>query len=79
MKTQGRQAKDIQAMSLRVPRETYEALRALSFATETSINELVCRAIGDFLAEAGHQEAVDAMARRFTEQYRVALDKLADL
>lgn len=79
MATQERREADTQAMTVRVPREVYEALRTLSFATGASINELSLRAIGDFLASDGHQEAVDAMAARFTEQYKVALDKLADL
>ncbi|CAN5116571.1 hypothetical protein BH20ACT24_BH20ACT24_20930 [soil metagenome] len=70
---------EIQAVTLRVPKEVHEALRTLSFATGTSINDLALRALGDFLAEKGHREAVKSFLGKAQEQYRVALDKLRDL
>ncbi len=70
---------EVQALTLRVPREVHEALRTLSFATGTSINELALRALRDFLAEKGHREAVTASLGKAQDQYRVALDKLRDL
>jgi len=71
--------KDTQVVTLRMPRDVYEGLRALSFATETSINELVLRGVGNYMSQEGHRELVEAAATRVREQYRVALDKLADL
>lgn len=71
--------KDTQVVTVRMPRDVYEGLRALSFATETSINELVLRAVGNHMAQEGHRELVEAAAARVQEQYRVALDRLADL
>lgn len=71
--------KDTQVVTLRMPRDVYEGLRALSFATDTSINEFVLRAVGNYMTEEGHSELVDAAATRVREQYRVALDKLANL
>ncbi|MGH2699582.1 MAG: DNA-binding protein [Actinomycetota bacterium] len=71
--------KKTQVVTLRMPRDVYEGLRALSFATGTSINELVLRAVANHMAQEGHRELVEAAATRVREQYRVALDKLADL
>jgi hypothetical protein len=67
------------AMTVRLPAEVHEALRTVAFSGGTSINDVVVRAVGDFLADKGRREAVDAMATRVREQYRVALDKLKDL
>lgn len=67
------------AMTVRLPAEVHEALRAVAFAGGGSLNDLVLRAVGDFLLDKGRRETVDAMAARVREQYRVALDKLKDL
>ena len=67
------------AMTVRLPAEVHEALRTVAFAGGGSLNDVVLRAVGDFLAGKGRREAVDAMATRVREQYRVALDKLKDL
>jgi hypothetical protein len=72
-------AKEVQVVTLRVPIEVHEALKTLAFATESSVNEIALRALSTFLAEEGHREAVDGFSKRVREQYRVALDKLADL
>ena len=74
-----KEGKQTQALTIRVPIDVHEALRTLAFATDTSVNDLVLRAVADFLSDAGHREAVDALSRRMREQYRVALDKLGDL
>jgi hypothetical protein len=66
-------------MTVRLPAEVHEALRTVAFAGGTSLNDVVLRAIGDLLADKGRREAVDTMATRVREQYRVALDKLKDL
>jgi len=71
--------KETQVVTVRMPRDVYEGLRALSFANHTSINELVLRALGNHMASAGHRELVEAAATRVSEQYRVALAKLAEL
>ena len=68
-----------QALTVRLPGELHEAVRTLAFATESSINEVVVRAIRDYLSGEGHRQAVDRFLRRAQTNYRVALDKLADL
>ena len=67
------------AMTVRLPAEVHEALRTVAFAGGTSLNDVVLRAIADHLADKGRREAVDTMATRVREQYRVALHKLKDL
>lgn len=67
------------AMTVRLPAEVHEALRAVAFARGGSLNDAILRTVGDFLADKGRREAVDAMATRVREKYRVALDKLKDL
>jgi hypothetical protein len=79
MATSKEVTKDTQVVTVRMPRDVYEGLRSLSFATDASINELVLRAVGNYMSQKGHRELVDAAATRVREQYRVALDKLADL
>lgn len=70
---------EIQALTLRLPVDVYEAMKTYSFATQTSLNEVALRAIRDFLANDGHREEVSAFLDKARDQYRVALDKLADL
>lgn len=71
--------RDVQALTLRVPREIYEAMRTFAFATDTTINDVGIRSIQNFLSTEGHHEEVEAHLRSAENQYRVALDKLADL
>jgi hypothetical protein len=70
---------DLQQLNVRVPRDVYDALRTYAYATDSTINDAVLRAVVDFLAARGRQEEVDAFLKGARKQYRVALDKLADL
>lgn len=69
----------LQQLNVRLPRDVYDALRTYAYATDSTINDAVLRAIVDFLAARGRQEEVDAFLKGARKQYRVALDKLADL
>lgn len=69
----------MQQLNVRVPKDAYDALRTYAYATDNSINEVVLRALADFLASRGRQEEVDSFLEGARDQYRVALDKLADL
>jgi hypothetical protein len=71
--------KEVQQLTVRVPREVHEALKTLSVATGVSVNEITLSALGDYLAGEGHRQAVEAFFDEARETYRVALDKLADL
>lgn len=66
-------------LTVRVPIDLYEALRSLSYATDSSMNEITLRALGSYLSEQGHRDAVEAAGRSIVERYQGALHKLADL
>lgn len=68
-----------QQLNVRVPRELYDALRTYAYATESTINETVLEALVDFLSTRGREKQVDSFLRRAREDWRTALDKLADL
>ena len=70
---------EAQTLTIRVPKDVHEALRTTAFATDTSINDLVLRAIRDFLGNEAHRRKVEGFLRKAQGQYRVALDKLSDL
>ena len=70
---------ELQQLNVRVPKDVFQALRTFAYATDSTINEAVVRALVDFLAVRGRQEEVDAFLKGARRQYRVALDKLADL
>ncbi len=70
---------DVQQLNVRVPKDVYDALRTYAYATDSTINDAVLRAVVDFLAARGRQEEVDAFLKGARKKYRVALDKLADL
>lgn len=78
-RVQKKKSSETQALSVRMPTDMHEALKVLSYATDRSINDLVLRAVGNFLADEGHREAVDAFAAKAQKQYRVAFDKLKDM
>ncbi|KWX00183.1 hypothetical protein TH66_14915 [Carbonactinospora thermoautotrophica] len=68
-----------QALTLRLPPELHEQLRAYAFLTKRSINETLTRVIADWLAGPGKAEMVEAATKQGQEAHRVALDKLRDL
>jgi hypothetical protein len=72
-------ASEVQQLTVRVPRDVHEALKTLSLATGKRINDLVLCSIRDYLGSTGHRDAVDGFVAQARDQYRVALDKLADL
>lgn len=69
---------DTQAFPLRLAAGEHQALKAYADVTGTSANEVVRRALREFLHGAGRREEVDAHVQNAMERYAVALDKLAD-
>lgn len=65
----------IRAITLRLPESQHEALRTLAFIEETSINELVLRAVRGYLAAQHRIERFDAMLDRARVQYRDLLGR----
>jgi predicted DNA-binding protein len=70
---------ETQQFTIRLPREEYEALKAISVATGTSLNELFHTAIQSYLADGGRREHIAALMTQTIEQYQIALDKLKDM
>lgn len=66
-------------MTVRLPEEMAEALRNTAFLTETSANELVKRAVAEYLQQHGRTEAMRAAFEQTLAKHEVALDKLKDL
>lgn len=71
--------RDVQVITARVPKDVHQAIRVLAFATDSKINDIVLRALREYLAESGHRKAVEALTAKAAKQYRVAVDRLADL
>lgn len=71
--------RNVERLTVRVPADIHEALRTVAFVTGTSINDVVLKAIGNYLSSQGHPEAVEAFLHKAQDQWRVALDKLASM
>jgi hypothetical protein len=67
------------AFSVRMPAQQYEALKGFAYFTRTSMNEVVSRAVTEFLTGPGRAEFDAAVVADTQERYRDILDKLRDL
>ncbi len=72
-------SKSTRAMSLRLSEEEHEALRGAAYAFETSMNEVVRRAIREFLTGPARREEIARLFARANQEYGAAFRKLADL
>jgi hypothetical protein len=63
-------ASETRAITLRLPEAQHEALRTLAFIEETSINEIVLRALRGYVAAQHRIEKFEAMLDRARMQYR---------
>lgn len=66
-------------MTVRLPGEMAEALRNTAFLTGVSANELVKRAVAQYVQQHGTTDAMRAAFEQTLERHHVALDKLKDL
>jgi predicted transcriptional regulator len=66
----------VQAITLRLPNEIYDALKTVAFATDTSINQLAVGALADFLADDARRDAIKALGQRVQSTLEVDLAKL---
>ncbi|MCA1823510.1 MAG: hypothetical protein ABR520_04935 [Mycobacteriales bacterium] len=66
-------------LTLRIDASEYDALRAYAATTSTSINAVVVAAIREFLSGPAREQQFEAALARVRDEYRVALDKLAEL
>lgn len=65
------------AFTVRVPEPEFSALKAFAFYTDASLNEVVVRAVREFLVNHGGAQEIEAMAERARALYRDALERLA--
>jgi hypothetical protein len=79
MRKGGDVAKDTMAFQLRMPTELHEALTRHVGLTGESMNAFICAATQEALARFAGSSEFDRLMNQVRDEYRVALDKLADL
>lgn len=67
------------ALTLRLPAELAEAVKNYAFLTNTSGNDVIKRAVIDYMKAHAQTDMVRAAFEKTLEQHKVAFDKLADL
>jgi hypothetical protein len=67
------------ALTVRLPAELAEALKNYAFLTSTSGNEVLKKALIEYLKTHGRPEMLRSAFERVVEQHRVALDKMKDM
>jgi hypothetical protein len=67
------------ALTVRLPIELADALKNFAFVTETSGNEVIKRALIEYLKVHGREDLMRSAFERVVEQHREALDKLKDM
>lgn len=67
------------ALTLRLPAELAEAVKNYAFLTNTSGNEVIKRAVIEYMKAHAQTDMVRAAFEKALEQHKVAFDKLADL
>ena len=70
---------DTTALTVRLPVELAEALKNYAFVTETSGNDVIKRALIEYLQAHGRQDLMRSAFERVVEQHSEALEKLKDL
>ncbi len=66
-------------VTVRLPVELADALKNYAFVTDTSANEVIKRALAEYLKVNGRSEMIRAAFDRVVEQHKVALDKLESM
>jgi hypothetical protein len=67
------------SMTLRLSEEEHEALKGAAFAFSSSMNDVVRRAIREFLSGPARREEFAELLKRTHDQYGKAFEKLADM
>ncbi|MDW5610002.1 MULTISPECIES: ribbon-helix-helix protein, CopG family [Mycolicibacterium] len=63
-------------LTVRLPAELADALKNYAFVTDTSANEVIKRALIEYLKIHGRAEMMEAAFQRVVRQHGVALEKL---
>lgn len=67
------------ALTVRLPVEIADALKNYAFLTSTSGNEVIKKALIEYLKTHGRPEVMRSAFERVVEQHRIALDKMKDM
>ena len=67
------------ALTVRLPTELADALKNYAFVTQTSGNEVIRRALVEYLTVHGRPEAIRTAFDRVVHQHAIALDKMKDM
>jgi len=70
---------DTTALTVRLPVELADALKNYAFVTETSGNEVIKRALMEYLQVHGRKDLMRSAFDRVVEQHGEALDRLKDM
>ena len=68
---------DTKQLPLRLPKPTYDALKATAFFTDRSMNDIVTVAVQNYLDTEGRAALLTASVAKARTRYRDVLDKLA--
>ena len=66
-------------LTVRLPAELADVLRNYAFLTETSANEVIRRALIEYLKAHSRAEMMQAAFDRVLREHKIALDKLEDM
>jgi hypothetical protein len=66
-------------LPVRLPVETYEALKAYAEATGESMNAVIGGAVTTFLSDDDRRTEIQGYIEEITARHALALEKLADL
>ncbi|MGP4055217.1 ribbon-helix-helix domain-containing protein [Mycobacterium sp. 4D054] len=66
-------------LTVRLPAELADMLKNYAFVTETSANEVIKRALFEYLKVHGRAEMMEAAFNRVVRQHSVALEKLENM
>ncbi|SHR59768.1 Uncharacterised protein [Mycobacteroides abscessus subsp. abscessus] len=67
------------SLTVRLPVELADALKNYAFVTDTSGNEVIKRAVVEYLQTHGRAEVMQAAFERVVRDHSIALDKLKDM
>lgn len=69
---------DTRALTIRLPHDEYETLRGYAFTMDQTMNDVVRKALAEYLTGVGRRQQFETLLGEARSTYRVALDKLAD-
>lgn len=67
------------ALTVRLPVDLADALKNYAFITDASGNEVIKRAVIEYLKVHGRPDVMRSAFERVVDQHRIALDKMKDM